>query len=288
MSFWCGILFVITASFSLNVLYHDLFAGWPQGYAIPKRLLGSVHQPMRNGAVLRDFGMEFISPPMFNLHHPFTALLPAKQALEVQVEVKQEETLTGTDLEPRVETGLAVTETGLTVLETGLSVVESFKITSLWGEDNEEDMIIRNELSGESFQTCPAKDAESIKPKPVVKEERDMSVSEVISLGESKDTSAKYESATSEKEFYIDHSTFPFHLEHDVIVVLVAHLTLVISVLLLGCRSLHVQKRVISNDADVEELIVTVGLVSCITVALVALLGATIILFIRILLAKFP
>ncbi|XP_072884609.1 uncharacterized protein [Hemitrygon akajei] len=149
-------------------------------------------------------------------------------------------------------------------------------------------MITRNELSSESFQTCPAKDAKSIKAKPVVKEERDKSVREVISLGESKDSAAKSASAPSEKEVYVNHPTLPLNLERDVVIVLAAHLALIVSILLLGCRSLHVEKRVINDDVSIEELIVTVGLISCITVALIVLMGATITLFIRILLAKFP
>ncbi|XP_072884607.1 uncharacterized protein [Hemitrygon akajei] len=116
------------------------------------------------------------------------------------ISVKREETLRRADLEFHVETGQAVVENGLTVTETGLSVVKSFKIKSVWSEDIEEDMITRNELSSESFQTCPAKDAKSIKAKPVVKEERDKSVREVISLGESKDSAAKSASAPSEKD----------------------------------------------------------------------------------------
>ncbi|XP_078279203.1 uncharacterized protein LOC144606740 [Rhinoraja longicauda] len=191
-----------------------------------------------------------------------------------------------------METALAAIETGLSIIETRLSVVESIKIIQFWVKEIEDEEVpIKTELSGESLQTCPATNAVIlVEPKPVVKEEEEPSVSEVISLGESKDTVAKDESAPSDTEFYTTQPQpkFPFHLDHDVIIVLAAHLTLVIAVLLLGCRSLHVQKRVIISDVDVDELIVTVGLISCITVALFALLGATIILFIRILLAKFP
>ncbi|XP_069751425.1 uncharacterized protein [Narcine bancroftii] len=174
MSLWCGILFVVTASFSLNALYHDLFSGRPLGTAIPTRLLGSLQQPVRNGAMPGEFRMEFISPAMFNLHHPFTALLPVKQALDVQIGVKQDKMLTETVLKPCVETEMTVMETGLMVIETGRSVMESIKINPIQSEDNEEDIIIRNEESGESFPTCPVKVAVSIKPTHV-KEKREIS-----------------------------------------------------------------------------------------------------------------
>ncbi|XP_055512001.1 uncharacterized protein LOC129709577 [Leucoraja erinacea] len=254
MSLWCGIVFVVTASFSLNVLYHDLFPNGPRSNSMPKCLLGSIHQPVRNGAVSRDVSLEIASPPPFTLHRPFTALLPAKQALEVHVEVKQEEPRTEPDLEQCMETALAVMETGLTIIETRLSVVQTIKIIRFW----------------------------------IIEEIEDEDVSEVTSLGEPEDMAAIDESAPTETEFHTAQPKFPFYQEHDVLIVLVAHLTLVIAVLLLGGRCLHVQKGVTFSDVDVDELIVTVGLVSCITVALFALLGATIILFIRILLTKFP
>ncbi|XP_072884608.1 uncharacterized protein [Hemitrygon akajei] len=93
---------------------------------------------------------------------------------------------------------------------------------------------------------------------------------------------------SSIRKVYVNHPTLPLNLERDVVIVLAAHLALIVSILLLGCRSLHVEKRVINDDVSIEELIVTVGLISCITVALIVLMGATITLFIRILLAKFP
>ncbi|XP_067863049.1 uncharacterized protein [Heptranchias perlo] len=301
MSFWCGVLFVVTATFSLNALYHDLFVSGPLDIVVPKRLLGSLYQPVRNGAAPKDYSTDLISQSEFKIHHPFTALLPIKEAFEFQFEVPEEESIMETDLEPPaetglsvIETGLSVIETGLSVIETGLSVVETIKIESIWNEDSQEDMIISDELSGETFQTCLAVDAASIKTEPVVKEESQKPVSQVISLGEYRDTSAKHESVTStEKEFHKDHPALnsdplQHHLEPDVIIVLAAHLTLVVSVLVIGCRCLCVQKQSINSSVDVEELIVTVGLISCIAAALFALLGATIILFIRILLAKFP
>ncbi|XP_067867639.1 uncharacterized protein [Heterodontus francisci] len=307
MSFWCGVLFLVTATFSLNALYHDLFISESADNVVPKCLLGSLYQPVGNWAAPKDSNSMdlWISPPEFKIHHPFTALLPAKQAFEFQIEVPQEET-TETDAESPTETGLSVIETGLSVIETGLSVIETgisaiengfsaveiIEIEPDLNEDSEEDTIVNDELSEETFQTCPAKAVVSCKTEPEVKEEIQKPVSHVISLGEYKDTSTKHETITStKKEIHKDQPAqdpIQNHLERDVIILLAAHLTLVISVLIMGCRCLCAHKYNANCTVDVEELVVTVGLISCIVVALFALLGATIILFIRILLAKFP
>ncbi|XP_041069105.1 uncharacterized protein LOC121291676 [Carcharodon carcharias] len=297
MSFLCGVLFAVTTAFSLNVLYHDLFVSESGAVA----LLGSLYRAAGNGAAPKDpRSPDFISPPEFRIHHPFTALLPAKQACEIQFEVPQEET-TENDVEPLADTRLTVIETGLAVIQTDQSVIEigqSFvqivEIESDLDEESQEIAIVSDDLPGEMLQTCPAKDAASSKTK--VEEAIQNPISQVISLGEDKNTSATNESDTpTEKEIHKDHPAedpvqqhLQNHLERDVFILMATHLTLVISVLVLGCRCLYAHKYNMQGTVDVEELLVTVGLISCIVVSLFALLGATIILFIRILLAKFP
>ncbi|XP_072373065.1 uncharacterized protein [Scyliorhinus torazame] len=335
MSFWCGVLFVVTTAFSLNVLYHDLFVTEPGGVGPKGSLIGSLYQAAGNTAAPKDPNcLDFLSPPKFKTYHPFTALLPAKQAFDIQFEVDQEDT-TEKDEEQPAETGLAVIETGLSVIHIAQSVIEiehfDVEIVELESDLDEDDQepvsdlqppglskwrehagdagdagglqdtdihisrtIIDDDLPRETLLTCPAKDAASFKTK--VKEEIPKLVSEVISLGEHKNTSATNETVNlTEKVVHKDQPAegpiqqFPQgHLEHDVIILLAVHLTLVIFVLLMGCRCLCAHKYDVHSTVNVEELLVTVGLISCIVVALFALLGATIILFIRILLAKFP
>ncbi|XP_072373075.1 uncharacterized protein [Scyliorhinus torazame] len=276
MSFWCGVLFVVTTAFSLNVLYHDLFVTEPGGVGPKGSLIGSLYQAAGNTAAPKDPNcLDFLSPPKFKTYHPFTALLPAKQAFDIQFEVS--------DLQPpglskwREHAGDAGDAGGLQ--DTDIHISRT---------------IIDDDLPRETLLTCPAKDAASFKTK--VKEEIPKLVSEVISLGEHKNTSATNETVNlTEKVVHKDQPAegpiqqFPQgHLEHDVIILLAVHLTLVIFVLLMGCRCLCAHKYDVHSTVNVEELLVTVGLISCIVVALFALLGATIILFIRILLAKFP
>ncbi|XP_048469231.1 uncharacterized protein LOC109921460 isoform X3 [Rhincodon typus] len=88
MSFWCGVLFAVTTVFSLNVLYHDLFVTEPKDPTVPKGfLLDSLHPPAGNWVAPKDpKSLDFISSPEFKIHQPFTALLPAKQAIEIQFE----------------------------------------------------------------------------------------------------------------------------------------------------------------------------------------------------------
>ncbi|XP_038674372.1 uncharacterized protein LOC119977471 isoform X2 [Scyliorhinus canicula] len=270
MSFWCGVLFVVTTAFSLNVLYHDLFVTEPGGVVPKGSLIGSLHQAAGNTGATKDPNcLDFLSPPKFKIYHPFTALLPAKQAFDIQFEAS--------DLQPP-----------------GLS-----KWSENDGGPHDTDIdisrtIIDDDLPRETLLTCPAKDAASFKTK--VKEEIPKRVSEVISLGEHKNTSATNETVNlTEKVVHKDQpAEAPIqqlpqgHLERDVIILLAVHLTLVITVLLMGCRCLCAHKYDGHSPVNIEELLVTVGLISCIVVALFALLGATIILFIRILLAKFP
>ncbi|XP_038674361.1 uncharacterized protein LOC119977471 isoform X1 [Scyliorhinus canicula] len=329
MSFWCGVLFVVTTAFSLNVLYHDLFVTEPGGVVPKGSLIGSLHQAAGNTGATKDPNcLDFLSPPKFKIYHPFTALLPAKQAFDIQFEVDQEDTTEKDEVQP-AETGLAVIETGLSVIHSAQSVIENehfdVEIVELVSDLDEDDQepasdlqppglskwsendggphdtdidisrtIIDDDLPRETLLTCPAKDAASFKTK--VKEEIPKRVSEVISLGEHKNTSATNETVNlTEKVVHKDQpAEAPIqqlpqgHLERDVIILLAVHLTLVITVLLMGCRCLCAHKYDGHSPVNIEELLVTVGLISCIVVALFALLGATIILFIRILLAKFP
>ncbi|GCC28363.1 uncharacterized protein [Chiloscyllium punctatum] len=305
MSFWCGVLVAVTTAFSLNVLYHDLFVTEPGGDAIPKSsFLDPLYPPSGNWVTPKDpKSLDFISSPEFKLHQPFTALLPAKQSIEIQFEVPEEEETPENDEEPLSETGLTVIQTDLSVIPTEppvkstkqvvFDIVDIVELETDLEEDYQDDIIITDELLGETLQTCPAKDGAAVNTE--VKQEVEIPVSEVISLGEQNDISIKEENITTEEEIQKKvptpdpvQSHRQNHLERDVFLLLGVHLALVISVLIMGCRCLCAHKLHVSNTVDVEELVVTIGLISCIVVALFALLGATIILFIRILLAKFP
>ncbi|GCB60209.1 hypothetical protein scyTo_0009131 [Scyliorhinus torazame] len=183
--------------------------------------------------------------------------------------VDQEDT-TEKDEEQPAETGLAVIETGLSVIHIAQSVieiehfdVEIVELESDLDEDDQEPTIIDDDLPRETLLTCPAKDAASFKTK--VKEEIPKLVSEVISLGEHKNTSATNETVNlTEKVVHKDQPAegpiqqFPQgHLEHDVIILLAVHLTLVIFVLLMGCRCLCAHKYDVHSTVNVEELLVT-------------------------------
>ncbi|XP_048469230.1 uncharacterized protein LOC109921460 isoform X2 [Rhincodon typus] len=299
MSFWCGVLFAVTTVFSLNVLYHDLFVTEPKDPTVPKGfLLDSLHPPAGNWVAPKDpKSLDFISSPEFKIHQPFTALLPAKQAIEIQFEK---------ELPKLIHTNCSHLS-GVGKIPPMLFWHSSIpQITACWSNSavlaasvereavNVSKIIIKDELPGEALQTCPAKDAALVKTE--VKGKVENPVSEVISLGEQNDTSVEEGNITTmEEEIHKEQPAqesvqyhLQNHLEHDVFLLLGVHLVLVISVLAMGCRCLCAHKHHVNDTVDTEELVVTVGLISCIVVALFALLGATIILFIRILLAKFP